>query len=105
MGIQLYIQKTPVQIRYFRAHDLTRKFKLFLMTPRDGVLLITGFLCLSLLCIVLVANHGHLDPAISAFTSVPEPSSFALMAVGVSLRFPQVKDDRNQALQSQVSSL
>ena len=53
MGIQFSIQKIPVHIRHFRAHDFARNFSLYLMTHSNAVLLITRFLCLSLLSLIL----------------------------------------------------
>jgi len=40
MDIQSSIQKIPVPVLYFRAHDLPRNFRLFLLTLPDGLLLI-----------------------------------------------------------------
>ena len=40
MDIQFSIQKIPAPFLYFRANDLPRNFRLFLLTLPDGLLLI-----------------------------------------------------------------
>jgi hypothetical protein len=73
MDVQFSIQKFPADIRRFRAHGLTRNFRFFRTTPREGVLLIAGFLCLSLLILVSAALARAAQVTLGPDVANPSP--------------------------------